>query len=277
MMGLGKEQCNGRLRTLDSRNAHIPRGDCGRGRRRGALFSSSLLHKRRANHSCSEQQAVRAASRRAQPTRSTTAKKACRMGLENKKAGRIGKEKPSCDLSEVPEIAVGRHVSTLSTKNRLAPLQELMDVEWEEKMERIAAMVTENAERRRREIRQAAAQEIRALWEEVRETRLAVGALFEKTKRISEQAGKIFKVLGFRVTQKGRKRVVLLGEEEGKKVCVWSTKDLERILESQSEYFVKRKEWDDRTFFWLPKRNTNLRISVQEPKSFWTKEGIKIT
>ena len=33
----------------------------------------------------SEQKAVRAASRRAQPTRSTTANKACRMGLENQK------------------------------------------------------------------------------------------------------------------------------------------------------------------------------------------------
>ena len=44
-----------------------------------------------------------------------------------KTAGRIGKEKPSCDLSEVPEIAEGRHVSTLSAQNLLALLQELMD------------------------------------------------------------------------------------------------------------------------------------------------------
>ena len=46
-----------------------------------------------------EQKAVRAASRRAQPTRSTTANKACRMGLENKKTHRIGDEKPSCELA----------------------------------------------------------------------------------------------------------------------------------------------------------------------------------
>ena len=94
---------------------HISRGDCGRGRRRGALFVSSLLHKSRTNHSCSEQQAVRAAPRRAQSTRSTAANKACRMGLENK-ASRIGKENPSCKLVEVPQIAEGRHISTLSTK-----------------------------------------------------------------------------------------------------------------------------------------------------------------
>ena len=37
---------------------HIPRGVCGRGRRRGALFGCSLLHKSWTNHSCSEQQAV---------------------------------------------------------------------------------------------------------------------------------------------------------------------------------------------------------------------------
>ena len=36
-------------------------------------------------HSCSKQQAVRAALRHTQPKRSTTANKACRMGLENKK------------------------------------------------------------------------------------------------------------------------------------------------------------------------------------------------
>ena len=38
---------------------HISREDCGRGRRRGAIFASSLLHKSRANHSCSEKKAVR--------------------------------------------------------------------------------------------------------------------------------------------------------------------------------------------------------------------------
>ena len=38
---------------------HILREDCGRGRRRGAIFASSLLHKSRANHSCSEKKAVR--------------------------------------------------------------------------------------------------------------------------------------------------------------------------------------------------------------------------
>ena len=53
--------------------SHISRGDCGRGRRRRALFASSLFHKRRTNHSCSEQQTVRAASRSTQPTRSAAA------------------------------------------------------------------------------------------------------------------------------------------------------------------------------------------------------------
>ena len=76
---------------------HISDGDHWDERQRGVPFSSALLHKNRTNHPCHEQQAVRAAPRRAHPTRSVAANKARRVGLENKKkTSRIGEEKPSC-------------------------------------------------------------------------------------------------------------------------------------------------------------------------------------
>ena len=60
---VGREQCNGLWGIL----AHISRGDCGRGRWRGAIFASSLLHKSRANHSCQRAKG-RASCIQARPT-----------------------------------------------------------------------------------------------------------------------------------------------------------------------------------------------------------------
>ena len=69
-----------------------------------------------------------------------------------KKIKRIGIEKPSCELTEAPQIAEGRHISTLSTRNRYSRLQELVDardcLDWAGRMEKSAAIGRENAEKR---------------------------------------------------------------------------------------------------------------------------------
>ena len=101
-------------------------------------------------------------------------------------------------------------------------------MDWEARINKIAEKVRENTEIRRRELEQleAATQEIRELREERAATKFAVEKALvndRETKKISEQAGKVFHILGFRVTQTGRKRVVLLGENEDQEVCVWET------------------------------------------------------
>ena len=93
---------------------------------------------------------------------------------------------------EVQQIAEGRHVSTLSTRNRYNRLQELVDardcLDWAGRMEKIAAIGRENAEKRRREFEclEEATREIRAIREERAETRLSVEeALVKETKKKS--------------------------------------------------------------------------------------------
>ena len=110
--------------------------------------------------------------------------------LRTKKTQRIGIEKPSCELTEAPQIAEGRHISTLSTRNRYNRLQELVNARdclvWAGRMEKIAAIGRENAEKRRGEIErlEEATREIRAFREEKAETRLAVeAALVKETKQ----------------------------------------------------------------------------------------------
>lgn len=97
-----------------------------------------------------------------------------------KKRSTIGVKKPSCELVEVPHIAAGKTLSTLSTRNRLLRLKELVKartrLDWEARMEKIAVKEKANTEIRRKEIKQleVAMKEIRELREERAATRIAV-------------------------------------------------------------------------------------------------------
>ena len=75
------------------------------------------------------------------------------------KTHRIGSERPSCELLEVPEIAAGRCLSTLSTRGRLRRQEELLEaaalLDWEARIrlvaERHIARAEELAAERERE------------------------------------------------------------------------------------------------------------------------------
>ena len=58
------------------------------------------------------------------------------------KMSAIGKQRPSCPLWEMPEIAANREMSTLSTRHRAVRLEEILEektkLEWAEKLEEIA-------------------------------------------------------------------------------------------------------------------------------------------
>ena len=202
-----------------------------------------------------------------------------------RKPKRIGMEPPSRELVEVPEIAAGRHLSTLSTRNRYIRLEELVDardrLDWAERMERIVERARENTENRYRELErlEEATKEILARQKERNNTRNAVfEGLLGKTYKISEHAGKTFNLLGYRTTATGKKRVVLEEvEHSGYAVCVWPTKGLERILDNQSECFEKEEEYRDTTIHWIPRKPSGLQFRVQDPKTFWNNEGTKIS
>ena len=104
---------------------------------------------------------------------------------------------------EVQQIAEGRHVSTLSTRNRYNRLQELEDardcLDWAGRMEKMAAIGRENAEKRRRELEclEEATREIRAIREERAETRFSVEeALVKETKNNLRKSRKDLRYLG---------------------------------------------------------------------------------
>ena len=107
-----------------------------------------------------------------------------------KRTQRIGVEKPSCELVEVQQIAEGRHISTLLSRNRLLRLMELIEarkcMDWEARMEKIAAIGRENVEKRHRELErlEEATRERHAIQEEKAETGLFVEeALGKETKK----------------------------------------------------------------------------------------------
>ena len=200
-----------------------------------------------------------------------------------RKTQRIGVARPSCELVEVPEMAAGRRLSTLSTRGRLQRRLELEEAElrldWEDRMGRIVERHRALAEARARELEQleATIQERRRALEQRTATRRVVEkALLEGTKKIAELTGKILDILGVRATQTGRRRIVLQEAEDGPIVCVWATKGLERILDNQAGAFAAQPNQYGRLLQWLPNRESKLQIHVQEPKTFWKKEGTRI-
>ena len=156
----------------------------------------------------------------------------------------------------MPQIAEGKHLSTLSIKKRGIRLEELSDakdcLEWIAKNEKNTTIERENIISRRRELErlEEATQEIYALRQERNETKnTVIAALKNETEKISQHAGEVFLILGFQ-----EKRVVLLAEKQNQVVCVRETKDLEVILSIYIEYFEKEKQKYNNLMFWLPKK-----------------------
>lgn len=82
-MGKGHTMDDGGLRS--PKLPHIPDRDPWGGGRRGCLRAAALLHKRRFNHPCCAQQALRDAPRRARHQRATPTNNTCGVALESKK------------------------------------------------------------------------------------------------------------------------------------------------------------------------------------------------
>ena len=167
----------------------------------------------------------------------------------------IGIERPSCELLEVPEIAAGRRLSTLSTRGLLRRQEELLEaaafLDWEARIrlvaERHIAWGEELAAEREREkaLLEATVQRRREEIAGTSRARSAVEeALLGNTQKVADIAGKAFDILGARTTERGGRRVVLRASGPGPgpapapdndqpAICVWATRGLERILDNQ--------------------------------------------
>ena len=198
-----------------------------------------------------------------------------------RKPQQIGVARPLCELVEVPEMAAGRRLSTLSTRWRLQRRLELEEAElrldWARSVEncRKAQGSGRGSGKRAKAIggyHTGASQGSRAKGRNQARRRISA---FGRDKKIAELAGKVLDILGVRATQTGRRRVVLQ-EEDGPIVCVWATKGLERILGNQAEAFAAQTNQYGRLLQWLPNRESKLQIHVQEPKTFWNNEGTRI-
>ena len=185
------------------------------------------------------------------------------------KTHRIGIERPSCELLEAPEIAEGRHLSTLSTRGRLQRQEELLEaaalLDWEARIrlvaERLMARAEELAAEREREkaLLEAAVQRRRGEIAARSRARGAVEeALLGNTQKVADIAGKAFDILGARTTERGGRRVVLREEGGQPAICVWATRGLERILDNQEGVFEAMGDGYGRRVLFLPHERGRL-------------------
>ena len=165
----------------------------------------------------------------------------------------------------MPEIAANRKLSTLSTRNRAARLEEIFEektkLEWTEKLEKIAKKREETRELRSKEIEQIRGiveAKKRLLAERAKIRDEVEWALSErKTKKLREVSGKPWKVLGHREATFGL-RVVLKDKEGGTEV-VYSTKQLAKLVENTRELFFSEKDRFARELFFCGKPEAKAR------------------
>ena len=209
----------------------------------------------------------------------------------------IGRNTSTFHLQEVPEIAQGRTISTLSTRNREKRLQFLVDAEnaeiWKRRAwARIEAEQQHHEEQQQRRIQEMESiaklvaahkryseksQEILAEVEEA----LGVG----QTEKVADMVGRKYIVLGFRRmgvvqdTEQWRKRPrVVLQDPDADTKTVWATKGLENVLDGCVDLFESKTDSrHGRTTYWLPPigagRLAGLEIEIEPSREFQSKEG----
>ena len=200
----------------------------------------------------------------------------------DKKMAAIGKEFPSCELVEMPEIAAQRLLSTLSTRNRARRLEEILEAterqEWAERLQEIANRREEARELRRMEIERM--REIveakRKVLDERATIRSAVLAALSRldTKKLREVSGQRWKILGHREALFGPR--VVLEDEEGQTVSVYSTRQLAKLLENTKELFLRQTDTYSRELFVAASQKQKMEIRVEPTKAFWNTEGEQI-
>jgi len=196
----------------------------------------------------------------------------------------IGVETSAYQLHEVPKIATGRAISTLSTKNREKRIQDIRDAANTEDWRRRAWARLEAerehyeaGERRRVEEMEslallAAANKIYVERSRNVQTIVEQALGTNETKKVADMVGK-WSVLGFRRTR-GSPRVVCA---DG--AVVWATKGLERVLDGCCDSFESDVDTrHDRTTYWLPPIGAGkLEIEIEPSKEFWTEDDRKIS
>jgi len=200
----------------------------------------------------------------------------------------------------VPEIAEGRTISTLSTRNREKRLQEIRDAENAEVWKRNAQAWLEAEQRHHEEQQQHRAEELERLAhiaqafrqysEKSKETRHDVENALgtSKTEKVAEVAGRRWNVLGFRrLPGPGEEdcskssRVVLRtvdATNEQETTVVWATKGLEKILDGCADLFeTSSQDKFKRTTYWLPPlgsaRSSGLEIEIDPARVFHSRKN----
>ena len=226
----------------------------------------------------------------------------------------VGKDVSAFHLHEVPEIAEGRTISTLSTRNREKRLQEIRGAasaeDWRQrawKWLEAERQLHEEEQRRRAEELDRIAQLVaagRQYGEKSRETARDVGTALGVggTEKVADlAAGRKWVVLEFRrAAQQGadaqqgasaqqeadaqpwRKnpRVVLRGAVDPDTVVVWATKGLGAILDGCADLFESKTDnRHGRTTYWLPPagRFARLEIEIEPTRVFQSRDGRQIS
>lgn len=198
-----------------------------------------------------------------------------------KKCHAIGKDKPTWNIQEIPEIAGSRHISTLSTRNRLQHLLELRDAKdketWKRSMLAKMEVEWENCLEKQR-IRQLEIQKLRqySKWakEQEQKSKLSKSVLEETLQQQTEKvAPGDYRILGYRQTETST-RVVLqclqntASNEEIEPIVVWTTAAISKILAAIEDTLEFKMDKFFRKQFWVKDPSIATQISIQDPKTF---------
>jgi hypothetical protein len=202
------------------------------------------------------------------------------------KCSAFGKETPAYPFEEVAEIAAGRQISTLSTRNRERRLEEIRDAADAEQWRREAAARQQAAIERFAENRKTREEELRrleAILGNMRETRIESEAcrravaevLAGKCAKVADNLG-LWNILGYRrypADKTTNPRVVLVrhGEQQDASTSVWATAGLERILATCEESFEHAVDAQKKTLYWLPRKAARLQIAIEPAQTFLPK------
>ncbi|KAK3792681.1 hypothetical protein RRG08_032318 [Elysia crispata] len=207
----------------------------------------------------------------------------------------VGKDVSAFHLHEVPEIAEGRTISTLSTRNREKRLQEIRDAASAEDWRRRAwkwleaeRQLHEEEQRRRAEELDRIAQLVaagRQYAEKSRETAIDVGTALGVggTGKVADlaaaAAGATQQEADAQLWRKNP-RVVLRDAADPDTVVVWATKGLGAILDGCADLFESKTDnRHGRITYWLPPagRLARLEIEIEPTRVFRSRDGRQIS
>lgn len=211
----------------------------------------------------------------------------------SKKCHAIGRDISDFRLHEVPDIAEGRAISTLSTRNREKRLQGIRDAANAEEWRRRAWARLEEEHRHQEEQQRRRAEELESLAllvarqqvyvEKSRQTRAEVeDTLRTRSSKVADiPSGCKWKVLGYRRNGQPntKPRVVLWSCADDEACGVWATQGLERVLDGCADIFETDTDKYGRTTFWLPPVGelAGLEIEIDPARVFQSRDGRTIS